>query len=376
MKKNKGFTLIEVIGVIIILSIIILTVVPIVLDSLSDSKETLFKTQIEEIESAAKAWGVLNSNNLPKEEGNAVITLLQLKLSNLIAFDIKNPKTGNLFPDDMKIEIERRGLNLFYTVMLDTGTSNEIINVNAPQLVLNGTIIQNVEINDKYIEFGAEAKDKKGNSVLISKVIKTSNNQIVNVISTDKLQKYFITYLAITKDKQTSSITREVNIRDITKPIITIPDFTSGQVIDLESNSNFSLPRATIKDNSKELLEAYIYGNFSLRVPGLKKVIYKATDSSGNSDEFILNYNIKDTIVPFASATLSINSVLKRAIITVTASDDGVGLHEYAYSFDDGLTWKKENTYIVENLPYNSTIKIRDKALNIKTISKEQITSV
>ncbi|MEG1647489.1 MAG: prepilin-type N-terminal cleavage/methylation domain-containing protein [Bacilli bacterium] len=375
MKKNKGFTLIEVIGVIIILSIIILTVVPIVLDSLSDSKETLFKTQIEEIESAAKAWGVLNSNNLPKEEGNAVITLLQLKLSNLIAFDIKNPKTGNLFPDDMKIEIERRGLNLFYTVMLDTGTSNEIINVNAPQLVLNGSIIQNVEINDKYIEFGAEAKDKKGNSVLISKVIKTSNNQIVNVISTDKLQKYFINYSA-TKDNQTSSITREVNIRDITKPIITIPDFTSGQVIDLESNSNFSLPRATIKDNSKELLEAYIYGNFSLRVPGLKKVIYKATDSSGNSDEFILNYNIKDTIVPFASATLSINSVLKRAIITVTASDDGVGLHEYAYSFDDGLTWKKENTYIVENLPYNSTIKIRDKALNIKTISKEQITSV
>lgn len=375
MKKNKGFTLIEVIGVIIILSIIILTVVPIILDSLSDSKETLFKTQIEEIESAAKAWGVLNSNNLPKEEGNAVITLLQLKLSNLIAFDIKNPKTGNLFPDDMKIEIERRGLNLFYTVMLDTGTSNEIINVNAPQLVLNGSIIQNVEINDKYIEFGAEAKDKKGNSVLISKVIKTSNNQIVNVISTDKLQKYFINYSA-TKDNQTSSITREVNIRDITKPIITIPDFTSGQVIDLESNSNFSLPRATIKDNSKELLEAYIYGNFSLRVPGLKKVIYKATDSSGNSDEFILNYNIKDTIVPFASATLSINSVLKRAIITVTASDDGFGLHEYAYSFDDGLTWKKENTYIVENLPYNSTIKIRDKALNIKTISKEQITSV
>lgn len=365
--KNKGYTLIEVIAVVAILSIIILIAIPSVSNVLKSSKIKAYNTQIEEIKSATKAWGILNQDNLPTEEGEVnaiVVTLFQLKLANLIASDFKNPKTGDLFPDDMQISITKKGMNLIYNVIEDSGTNNEIINPEAPQLILNGSINQNIEINGVYNEASAIAKNNMGQSISVDISIEDKNGNIINAVDTSSLNKYTITYSA-TSNSLTSSIKRIVNIVDTIPPVITVDSYTNNQYIEIEATPNYSLPIASITDNSREVLSYYILGNFSSVIPGNKKVTYVTLDSSNNRTEFVLNFIIKDTIAPIiSSANITNNLETGKKTITIVASDAGVGLHEYAYSYDNGVTWKKENTYVFDG-DYNNTILVRDKMKNI-----------
>lgn len=364
--KNKGYTLIEIIGVIVILSLIIMISVPTISGVLKSSKNKAYNIQVEEIKSASESWSLLNYDNVPKNDGDTIIiNVLQLKLANLLPYDFKNPKTGELFPDDMQISITKKGNNIVYEVLTDTGTTNETLNPLAPQIILIGSINQNIEINTSYKELGASAKDKDGNGLIVTTTIANSSGNTVSSINVSTLGKYTISYSA-TKDSLTSTIKRVVNVVDTTAPAVTITGYTNNQYIDLESIPTYSLPTASVSDNSNALITYQIIGNFSPIIPGSKQVIYKATDESGNVGTFTLNFNVKDTIIPTATYTTTVNSTTGRKEFVVTASDSGTGLHEYAYSYDGGVTWKKENTFIYEDLN-NISLKIRDKAGNIKS---------
>ena len=54
---KKGFTLIEMISAVVILSIIALIVIPIVNRNISDSREKLYHRQVKTLEEAAQKWG-------------------------------------------------------------------------------------------------------------------------------------------------------------------------------------------------------------------------------------------------------------------------------------------------------------------------------
>ena len=72
---RKGFTLVELLAVIIILGIILLIIVPNVAGILNRSQERLNEEQIREIESAAKQWGLRNlsiKNNKPYKGDNVI----------------------------------------------------------------------------------------------------------------------------------------------------------------------------------------------------------------------------------------------------------------------------------------------------------------
>lgn len=69
MKKN-GFTLIEIIAVIVIIGIIALITIPAVESLINNSKESLYNSQVKMIESAAKKWGLDNVNDLPDDKGD------------------------------------------------------------------------------------------------------------------------------------------------------------------------------------------------------------------------------------------------------------------------------------------------------------------
>lgn len=77
---RKGFTLTELLTVIVILGLIILVAYPSVLKVLNDSKERAYESQIKLVEKAAKEWGVENVTSLPdKCDGT-----LNIELSDLI----------------------------------------------------------------------------------------------------------------------------------------------------------------------------------------------------------------------------------------------------------------------------------------------------
>lgn len=79
--KNKGFTLLEVLGVIVLLGIVALLVVTLSNRMLNQSKESLYETQKETIVSAAKKWTIANNGVLPMSGAEEAYNLPFSKLA-------------------------------------------------------------------------------------------------------------------------------------------------------------------------------------------------------------------------------------------------------------------------------------------------------
>ena len=89
MKKN-GFTLIEVLGVIILLGVLSVIVVPVVRDSIKQSKRKAYDKQVNTILTTAREWAADNTGALT--EGSFLVKVETLKKEGLLENkDIINP---------------------------------------------------------------------------------------------------------------------------------------------------------------------------------------------------------------------------------------------------------------------------------------------
>ena len=64
---RKAFTLIEMLAVIIIISIIMLVLIPVVTQSLKESKEKVYNAMIKKMISATSDWMIKNSEYIKKK---------------------------------------------------------------------------------------------------------------------------------------------------------------------------------------------------------------------------------------------------------------------------------------------------------------------
>lgn len=118
MKKN-GFTLVELLGVVIILAMLGLIIVPTINKVLADNKNELYEVQIRNIKSGASNFVSENifSENLNIPNNSSIgIKLGKLKELGYIDSDITNPITKNKFSDDMVILITNNDNGFSYTV--------------------------------------------------------------------------------------------------------------------------------------------------------------------------------------------------------------------------------------------------------------------
>lgn len=94
MKNKKGFTLTELIGVIVLLGIIALISVPILNKVIKNAKEKAYNAQVKEIVSAAKKWGTEHDSELPKINKNyKSVSLKELVKDGYLEEDkILNPR--------------------------------------------------------------------------------------------------------------------------------------------------------------------------------------------------------------------------------------------------------------------------------------------
>lgn len=110
---KRGFTLVELLGVIIILGIIALIAFPNIKEAFSTSSENLLKNQIESIENISRTWG---TNNISKVDDCYILTLEELKRSGLLEnTDIINPETKEELDGCVKISYDESINQYTYT---------------------------------------------------------------------------------------------------------------------------------------------------------------------------------------------------------------------------------------------------------------------
>ena len=92
--KNKGFTLAELIGVIVVLALISLVTIPAVSNTLKANRIKLCKTQVSNIIAAAKSYGADNLFSLDTISGVSLETLIKY---GYIDDKIQNPVTKEIY---------------------------------------------------------------------------------------------------------------------------------------------------------------------------------------------------------------------------------------------------------------------------------------
>lgn len=243
MKNQNGFTLVEILGVITILSVLALIAIPTIDNIVTKNRQKLYDSQIRTIEDGLKTWANANAVFLPEDGEDALLLSLGiLKKAGFVTEDIKNPNTDLCFSNNMMVSISAVKEGYAYYVDEESGLDGTEEDCSAPTatdfIYLKGSSTINLPLAGTYEEPGFFAFDQNGivSTSSITTVIKDKNGNIVSSIDTSlsTTAPYQITYTY-----GTAAVTRVVNII-IGDPVGTIYAFYytgTVQTINLDQGS-------------------------------------------------------------------------------------------------------------------------------------------
>ncbi len=111
---KKGFTLVEVMGVLLVLSIMFLIGTSSVTKIIKENKQKLYNEQVNSFIESAETWALGNASSLPEVGSSIKLTLKTLIDENFIKKGIKNPVTNEPFSNDEYICIFNINGNYVY----------------------------------------------------------------------------------------------------------------------------------------------------------------------------------------------------------------------------------------------------------------------
>jgi len=236
--KRKGFTLIEVLGVIVILLLLVLITTPIVINYLKKANKDAENVQEYTIKEAAKSWLSSRENiSLTPVSSNECIevTLRELKEQGYVDYDIKNPKNKELLSDDLTVVIRKEESELTYEIN-DTGnqTCNVIVDSEYPRwtyvssnknaITKDDTVVIKIKSTNDISEYELDSEDiivKAGSEIVdnatIDNISCTGTNEITCEITISNLDKDGNLNLIIDKD----TLTNENDKKSRKTPVLT-----------------------------------------------------------------------------------------------------------------------------------------------------------
>lgn len=286
MKNKKGFTLVELIGVVILIGLIALIAIPSVDYVITKTKNNAYNRTLDTLKDGLRNW-VTDNKELIYEDGEEIIvTLSDLKEQGYVEYEIKNPKTSACLANTMQFKITRvkdtEKDTYEYTFLDEELLDGSLKDCEAvsktPSIYLLGDNPQKIEItNDSTLTYalfdpGATAKSSAGED--ISSSIVKLNNVNLKVLSKDYHAKYTIIENGISK-----TLTRKVYVVDTTAPELNVPEDLEigiGETLNL-------MEGVTATDNSGVAPTIKTSGSINYNRPGEYVITYIATDKSGNS---------------------------------------------------------------------------------------------
>ncbi len=221
MKNKKGFTLVEILGVITIIAVLALIAIPTVDNIVTKNREKLYDSQIQTIKDGLKTWGNANAISLPEDGEDALLLSLGiLKLAGFVDADIKDPNTNLCFSNDMQLSITAVKEGYRYSVDEESGLAGTEEDCSAPTtkefIYLRGSSNIDLILGDTYTEPGFVALNANGNVAAgsVTTVIKDKDGTVVSSIDTTEstASPYTITYTY-----GEVAVTRVVNVSIVTE---------------------------------------------------------------------------------------------------------------------------------------------------------------
>lgn len=276
---KKGFTLVELLAVIIILGAIFAITFPLVTDNIRKTEEKAFNLQKEQIIAAAKDMVIKEYVVIPDKQ-SVTLYVGELKRKGLLPIKMINAKTKLTISNESNVVISRENNSYSYYVnIIDLEEESTENNENAPVIRLNGNYVEYVEINTEYVEKGGTAYSNTGSPLTLNPPQIKLNDNEGGEIDTSKLGTYKLIYSVTDKGLTTTSI-RTVVVRDTIPPVISFPE---DNIVKVSKVSGFDVEeRVYAIDNSKGDITVTHESSLS-NVPGKHVILYTAKDPSGNT---------------------------------------------------------------------------------------------
>lgn len=294
--KENGFTLVELLGVIVILALIMLLVFPTVNNILSQSKDTVYQKQINRILSSAYDFSLKNIKYLPEYNQKSYVTLGELKYEGMIDVDIKNPDTNEKFKDNLVISIHNVGSNYkysnsnaklegdyLYTLEFDKINDLSLLpKINLDGLTQNsdGNYILTLDLNEAFVDINYTATSTDGINLTdrVKKYI-TLGDSTVDNIDTSKSNIYKINYTVVDDNGYANTSILSIIIADTIAPTIILPE---NNIINKDV-TNFDLMNGVSCEDNSNYCDIITSGEIDYGVIGKYIITYTAKDPSGNT---------------------------------------------------------------------------------------------
>lgn len=314
MKNKYGFTLVELLGAIVILALLSLIAIPVVTNVVKSNKQKLYEIQLKNIESAAKAWGSDNLGELPDPGDSIKISLEDLQENGYIEKNLKNPKTGEILKD---IEITVCNIRDQYIYTTDPeenckipdscNTQLETLTVNDVDILDSKTITID-SVSEVTIEATTKIESATVTGIGTKSVNVGTNTFDIIVNTTDGCKKTYTVTVVVTKKSS------DANLSELALSNCTI-NFNSNTInysCTVNNNITSTIVSATTSD-SKATIDGV--GEYNLSV-GSNEIVVKVTAEDGTTKTYTVNITRQRALS--GDATLKSLSASGDCILTPT----------------------------------------------------------
>lgn len=379
--KKKGFTLIETLAVLVLLSVIAVIATPMVLSTIHHSKNGLYQRQIEKIIEAGKSWGSKNAIQLPKQENERIyVSLKDLALTGFIdAEEVLDPRNNKEMNGCLVIALQNKKHTYTYVEESCENAKGEYLIFFDDRLNKK----EEVEVNSVYQAQQVTAVDLKGNPVeVLGPIIKNvTTNKKVNTVDTSNVgTKYELTYTARDTNGNKKNFIIQVTVVDTIAPTITVQGKTNNFTYYYSLRDNkFTIPTATVVDNSGKVKQYngkdYKVTSTVSNLPGTYRIVYEAEDEAGNKRKLTVTVVIENNTKPVIKNVTGNPTSWQNKDVTLTIRSVSSKSKIVGYSFDNGTNWQTSSKKV---FPKNQTVtmKVKDQDGNISEPYQVGITKI